>query len=697
MASKEIIAGQAAVFVQLRDKLFRDQVRNLGTVGRTIGTQLTQFGAGLTALGTGAAAAVARSAAVFSSFGDAVDKVAARTGLTAEAVSELGFAAGLSGSSVQALEKATQRMQKNLLDAATGGTQANEAFARLGLSVDKLLASTTDEKFLKIADAIANVKDPSLQAAAAMEVFGKSGQSLIPLLAGGSKAIADMRAEARRLGISITQSDAASAAVLNDAWSTVAEVFRGVQLQIGAAVAPAISDLSLRVAEAGGVVARFVRDNRELVAGLAATSVAAVGIGGSLTALGLSLRAVSSGFSAVSAAASSLPIVGAAIGAVLSPLGLLAAGIAAAGVAFINFTETGREMGRTISAVFGNIAGIAQRTLESVSQAISGGDLVGAVQAAWGGIQTIAQQAWDGIVLVTLQAVEAIRESFPGLVANVTQAWQDLVSVTSTAWNAVQSVVVGAWESVSQFVVDAWNNAVDGVSSVTGAVSEVLVGYFGDIGRYWSEVTDGMFDSWADFTASVQTLWADAGTFLLRKTLEITRGMLDTFAAIGEFLAGDNFVSASLRDAAASVEAFRENVIQGGEDRRQAIEQSRERRVAEAQAIQQRQATQFQSQIADLREKLAIANVEQLAVPANVLNSLRDARGKFDEGIDLSDDIKQAADKFEQQSVGSFSAREASLLGARLQDSSASRQRAKMVDFLAVIAKNTVKEQRQAV
>ena len=70
-----------------------------------------------------------------------------RTGISVETLSELGYAAQLSGVDVETLETAIKRMQKTIIGAAEGSQAAVEALAELGLTVEDLRGLSPDQQF----------------------------------------------------------------------------------------------------------------------------------------------------------------------------------------------------------------------------------------------------------------------------------------------------------------------------------------------------------------------------------------------------------------------------------------------------------------------------------------------------------------------------------------------------------------------
>ena len=136
--SKGIRAGRAFV------ELFADNTRLMRGL-RAAQARMRAFAASARAIGTrlfasGALIAAPLIAAVkhFASAGDQLDKMAARTGISTNALSELGFAAEQSGTNLESIEKAVRRMQVSVYDLAQNSSTAVDAFDALGISLDQL-------------------------------------------------------------------------------------------------------------------------------------------------------------------------------------------------------------------------------------------------------------------------------------------------------------------------------------------------------------------------------------------------------------------------------------------------------------------------------------------------------------------------------------------------------------------------------
>ena len=127
--------------------------------------------------------------ALVDDFGAALDlggklqDLSTQTGATAGDLLLLQKAFTNAGKSADDVGIALNKMQKFMADASEGGKTQNEVLAKLGLIMSDLAGKTPTQQMEVFARAIAGVQDPTLRTQIAMELFGKSGGSLIPVLA----------------------------------------------------------------------------------------------------------------------------------------------------------------------------------------------------------------------------------------------------------------------------------------------------------------------------------------------------------------------------------------------------------------------------------------------------------------------------------------------------------------------------------
>lgn len=234
--------------------IFANSLKNVGGavggVGKAVGASATK----LLALGATLGLTSAALGAFFQGFADATGAIgdtAERTGISRERFQELSFAAKLTGSSAETLGGALQKMQINVGQATAGSKELKDMFKGLGINIKDASGKlkSTDALFDTFVDRISKIKDPSLQAQAAVKIFGKSATELLPLIRGGGAGIKDMADEARRLGIVISDSAVREGENFGDTLDTIHAALGGVGNSIGSALVPQLNILGTKLIE----------------------------------------------------------------------------------------------------------------------------------------------------------------------------------------------------------------------------------------------------------------------------------------------------------------------------------------------------------------------------------------------------------------------------------------------------------------
>lgn len=149
-----------------------------------------------------------------------LSEAAARVGLTVEALQELRLAAQDSGVSNEQLETSMAKLNVQLGDLQAGGKTAVAAFDAIGLSAKDLKGLSPEKALGVIADKLIAIEDPTLFAAAAQNLLGKSYATLIPLIQGGSKALEENARRSREQG-QISTEEAKKLDELADNWENL--------------------------------------------------------------------------------------------------------------------------------------------------------------------------------------------------------------------------------------------------------------------------------------------------------------------------------------------------------------------------------------------------------------------------------------------------------------------------------------------
>lgn len=238
-------------------------IAELGAVDKSLARQGDKFDAaakaasafGAAAAGVGLALGAMVKAAAENA--DSLGKMAQSAGLAVEQFSELVYVAKLSDVSAEQLGTSIARLNRNIADTAAGTGEAREAFAALGIQVKNAdgTLKNADDIMSEVAEQFAAMQDGAGKTALAMELFGKSGAAMIPMLNAGSSGIRQMREEARALGVTMDTETAKAAEQFNDQLTRVQQAGQGLSNQLMRELLPAmnqVADAMVSAAKQGG-------------------------------------------------------------------------------------------------------------------------------------------------------------------------------------------------------------------------------------------------------------------------------------------------------------------------------------------------------------------------------------------------------------------------------------------------------------
>lgn len=183
----------------------------------------------------GLSAAVGKFTLATTSALDPMLQLSRTTGVSVSRMQELGYAASVSGSSLQAVQGTISTLSEKIGDAAWRG---NEEFARLGISVRGANGDlkTADTVLSEIQNRFRSI---DLSKQEQMSFAGRLGidKSLVQLMRKSGSEIDALTSKARKLGV-LTAGEASAAISLNDAMTTLKFGLSAVQNQIAVGIAP---------------------------------------------------------------------------------------------------------------------------------------------------------------------------------------------------------------------------------------------------------------------------------------------------------------------------------------------------------------------------------------------------------------------------------------------------------------------------
>jgi lambda family phage tail tape measure protein len=179
--------------------------------------------------------------------GDELEKMAQKTGIAAETLAKYRYAAKLADTDLNQLGSSLAKLAKNMSAAAANpSTSLANTFRALGVSLEELRSGDTEAVFEKITDRLASAEDGGRKAAVAMQLFGKSGAELTPLI----NSLRESKEEADKLGINVSTKFAKDSAQFNDNITKSIAILDQFKVKILSDVLPSLNEFLERMSGA---------------------------------------------------------------------------------------------------------------------------------------------------------------------------------------------------------------------------------------------------------------------------------------------------------------------------------------------------------------------------------------------------------------------------------------------------------------
>lgn len=460
MAASGVRAGKAYVELGVTSKL----AAGLAAAAKRIdafGSRVRRVGTVLSGIGAASVGGLALAAKSFASAGARIRDLSLRTGIAAESLSRLDYAAAQTGANFDSIVGGFRRLSRVTLDAGRGLETARRTFEELGIDLEQFQTLSLEDQFLAAGDALSKITDESKRAAIAQELFGRAGLDLVPIFEEGADTFRALAAEADRLGITIGDEEAKQAKALDDAFTRVTRTLQRVVAAIGGALAPSLESLANNVAENIAGIRRWLAENQGLIVAAAKLAVGVLAAGAAFVTFGTALKGVSLAAVGLSVALKGVIAIKAAVLA-LNPVVIGAAAAVAAFGAF--WVATSDSAQRSISAI-----GERFRLLGESIQAAFGG-ITDAIAA--GNLDLAGQIAVTSLQLVFETGLSAIRTIWNDWVYDLAGALVVLEIEARNVFNRVQTIVGAVLEEIGDATGSA---AIRAAGTVTGGFGRARI------------------------------------------------------------------------------------------------------------------------------------------------------------------------------------------------------------------------------
>lgn len=208
--------------------------------------------AGAARVGAAATAAVAagtvaagvgfvNAAKSVASYGDNVDKMSQKLGLSYEGFQKWDYVLSQAGVDINSMQTGLKTLTNKIDDAKNGSSEAQAMFAKLGISMDDLNNMSREEAFEAAIYGFQGMADSTERAALANDLFGKSGQNLTPLFNSSTEDTKKLMQAASDLGMVMSDEAVEASYKFTDSLDTLKRAMTGAKNNIMGEFLPSLT------------------------------------------------------------------------------------------------------------------------------------------------------------------------------------------------------------------------------------------------------------------------------------------------------------------------------------------------------------------------------------------------------------------------------------------------------------------------
>lgn len=196
------------------------------------------------------------------SAGDSVDKMSQKIGTSKKGYQEWEYVLSQNGMEISSLQGGMKKLTANMDDAKAGSDTASAMFKKLGVSVTDSSGKlkSQEQMFNESVTALQNMEDGTEKAALANDLFGKSGQKLMPLLNGTAEGTEALKQKANDLGMVMSDKAVKGSVDLTDGMDTLKRTSSGLRNNFVGAFTPALSGIVGGASEVVGGLSNMINE-----------------------------------------------------------------------------------------------------------------------------------------------------------------------------------------------------------------------------------------------------------------------------------------------------------------------------------------------------------------------------------------------------------------------------------------------------
>lgn len=223
-----------------------------------------------------------------------IQRVAQITGMSADAVQEFNFAVEMSGGNAESAAATLQRLEKNMVDAKDATSDSSLAFKAMGIEVKDSEGKmrSTEKVLADVAEYFKGTADGAAKTALAMQLMGRGGAQLIPVLNQGADGLKEMNKALDATNSKMSPQQLEKFSQLDDKIDMLGKSWQGFKLAVSEFFEPAYSSIVEGFTSLIQMVTDWIKYVNDTIPVVKALEIAFRGLGGAIAGAGHLLQGV---------------------------------------------------------------------------------------------------------------------------------------------------------------------------------------------------------------------------------------------------------------------------------------------------------------------------------------------------------------------------------------------------------------------
>lgn len=496
------VAAQQIQAAGAKMEEFGGKVEEAGKKLQPLSTAASGIVAGLVGLGYNAV----KSA-------DELNTLSKQTGLSTDELQKMQYASDLVDVSLEDMTGAVTKLKKNMTGHA-------DTWEQLGVSVTNADGSmrNANEVFYDTLAALSQIDNETERDQLAMDLFGKSADSLAGIIDDGGAALQSYGKEAENLGLILSGDTLNALNETNDTLDKTKAQLAGAFGQLGSTVARTLAPLVSKLADGiGKITDKLKKLTPEQTETILKITAAVAAIAPLLTGISKAISAVSKVTRDIGKVVGALSTLNPTI---LIVVGAIAAVVAIGVTLYKNWdkvkdaaSKLGASLKNAWNGIKASVTGAVDKIKSSVNESWdnikkkvtdTANNIKTSVTTAWNGVKDASTKAWDAVKTTATDRINAVKKTFDEAGGGIKGAATVVVNSVKDTWSAgfakINELTGGKLGEFKDKVTAVWNNVKTSVSSVADSIKS-------SVSTAWANMKSSVTGTVDNLKSSVLAAW----------------------------------------------------------------------------------------------------------------------------------------------------------------------------------------------